>query len=162
MLTWVLAAILSVLLILFLAGLLSACRRPETGLVDGRLRPCSRAPNCVCSEAAPPARGVPPLAFAEAPEEAWDWLRHVVQDQGGRVEKETDRHLWATFRSRIFRFVDDLECRLDPDERRIHVRSASRLAWCDLGANRRRVEALREAFARGRQDNSVESREASP
>ncbi len=40
-------------------------------------------------------------------------------------------------------FVDDLELRLRPAERRIEIRSASRLGWSDMGVNRKRVETLR-------------------
>jgi uncharacterized protein (DUF1499 family) len=49
----------------------------------------------------------------------------------------------------VFRFVDDLELRLSVDDGRIHIRSASRVGNSDLGANRKRVERLRERFARG-------------
>jgi uncharacterized protein (DUF1499 family) len=52
----------------------------------------------------------------------------------------------AEFRSRIFRFVDDVVLVLDPDARVIHCRSSSRLGYSDLGANRRRVEWLRRAL----------------
>ena len=45
-----------------------------------------------------------------------------------------------------FRFVDDLEFYLDRLEKKIHVRSASRVGKYDFGANRRRVEAIRRAF----------------
>ena len=46
----------------------------------------------------------------------------------------------------MFRFVDDLECRLDAENRVIHVRSASRVGYSDLGVNRKRVERLRARF----------------
>jgi uncharacterized protein (DUF1499 family) len=44
------------------------------------------------------------------------------------------------------RFVDDVEFLLVPAERVIHVRSASRVGYSDLGTNRKRVEALRAKF----------------
>jgi len=43
--------------------------------------------------------------------------------------------------------VDDLELLADEEGGVVHVRSASRLGWSDLGANRHRVEALHRAFA---------------
>ena len=51
----------------------------------------------------------------------------------------------AEFRTRLG-FVDDVEFRIDEAARGIHVRSASRKGYWDLGVNRRRVEAIREAF----------------
>ena len=43
-------------------------------------------------------------------------------------------------------FVDDVEFYCDGTA--IQVRSASRLGYSDLGVNRKRVEAIREAFER--------------
>ena len=54
----------------------------------------------------------------------------------------------AEIRSPLFGFVDDLELRIDPDRARVDVRSASRVGRSDLGANRRRVEVLRERLTR--------------
>ncbi len=64
------------------------------------------------------------------------------------MEQGDDRYLWATFRSRVFRFVDDLELRLDEAGGVIHVRSAARLGYADFGVNRKRVVALRNRFYR--------------
>lgn len=47
----------------------------------------------------------------------------------------------ARYRSRAFRFTDDLHCCLGPEV--IHLRSASRVGHSDFGGNRRRVERLR-------------------
>ena len=44
-------------------------------------------------------------------------------------------------------FVDDAEFLLDPVNRVIHVRSASRLGYSDLGKNRSRMEEIRRQFA---------------
>jgi uncharacterized protein (DUF1499 family) len=54
-------------------------------------------------------------------------------------------YVHAVQRSRLLRFADDLECELPDDERLIHVRSASRVGYHDLGVNRVRVERLRRA-----------------
>ena len=60
------------------------------------------------------------------------------------IVEKTDTYLHAAFKSRVFRFVDDLELLLDPATGIVAVRSASRTGYSDLGVNRRRVEALRE------------------
>jgi uncharacterized protein (DUF1499 family) len=44
-------------------------------------------------------------------------------------------------------FVDDVEFVVNPAQRLIDVRSASRLGHSDLGVNRKRIEAVRQAFA---------------
>jgi uncharacterized protein (DUF1499 family) len=43
------------------------------------------------------------------------------------------------------RFVDDVELLIGGDA--VQVRSASRLGYSDLGVNRERIEALRQALA---------------
>lgn len=63
---------------------------------------------------------------------------------------EDERYLWATFSTRIFRFIDDLELRLDEENGVMHVRSSSRVGYSDMGANRRRVEDLRLRFGKSR------------
>ncbi len=89
---------------------------------------------------------VEPLAFTGDPQSAWKKAREAVLDIGGNIEKETDGYLWATFTSRLFRFVDDLELRMDKMSHNIHVRTASRVGYSDLGVNRERVQNLRKSF----------------
>ena len=119
------------------------------GLSEGRLRPCPARPNCVCSETPNLPGSVEPWRFApERGTGAWGAAQAAVEALGGRVEQVDDRYLWATFRSRFFRFVDDLELRFDEAGGVIHVRSAARLGYSDFGVNRKRVEALHGQFFR--------------
>ena len=119
---------------------------------SGPLRPCPATPNCVCSEAAGTSDAghtVDPLRFSGPAEEAWAAAIDAVSAlPRARIVASDDVRLHAELRSRIFRFVDDLELRLAPEEGCIHVRSASRLGRGDLGVNRRRVEELRAALER--------------
>ena len=43
-------------------------------------------------------------------------------------------------------FVDDVEFFVDAQQKVIHFRSASRVGYSDLGANRKRMETIRRAF----------------
>lgn len=141
------AAFLAILLALVVLG---SCAAPALGLgADGRLGPCPSSPNCVCSESG--AEGEARIAPFEvpsdvAPEGAFEALADVV---GARAEvtERSAGYLRAVFKTRLLRFRDDFEARLDAEARRIHVRSASRLGYSDLGANRKRVEALRSAWS---------------
>ena len=62
-----------------------------------------------------------------------------------RILTKEEDYIRVEYTSRLFRFVDDVEFYF-PEEPVIHVRSASRLGYSDLGANRRRVERIRELF----------------
>ncbi|CAB1059228.1 hypothetical protein D1BOALGB6SA_3986 [Olavius sp. associated proteobacterium Delta 1] len=53
--------------------------------------------------------------------------------------------IYANF-SLIFQFVDDVELLFSDEKNLIHVKSASRIGYSDLGANRKRVERIRLAF----------------
>lgn len=124
-------------------------RRPDgLGVHGGRLTACPASPNCVCSQDAGPAHAIEPLRFDDNADAAWDRLRRTVRAQPRmRVITEDDGYLHAEATTRLLRFVDDVEFLLDRVGRQIHVRSASRLGYSDLGTNRRRIEAIRAAFA---------------
>jgi len=67
---------------------------------------------------------------------------------GGKVIKIDGNYLHAEFTSRVMRFVDDMECFYDEPAGVIQIRSASRVGYSDFDANRKRVEVLREIFAK--------------
>jgi uncharacterized protein (DUF1499 family) len=114
----------------------------------GQLAPCPNKPNCVCSYAPDAEHGIQPYTFTDQPSAAWSRLKEIVRaDPFARVIVENDEYIYAEFRSLIFRFVDDAEWQLDPANHRIHVRSASRAGYSDLGVNRSRVESIRRRFA---------------
>ena len=53
-------------------------------------------------------------------------------------------YLRAEARTRILRFVDDVEFQVCPDSNQVDMRSGSRVGYSDLGKNRRRLEAIRK------------------
>lgn len=139
-----LTALLGLSALLFLAG----CRAPaESAGIMSRMAPCPDSPNCVSTFAEDEAHGIAPLVFEGSAEEAKVRLLSVIQDMPRTeiVEDDGD-YLHVEFTSRIFRFVDDVEFQIDEDGRAIHFRSASRVGRGDIGANRNRMEAIREAF----------------
>ena len=116
------------------------------GHAQGLLPACPDSPNCVSSLSEDPQRFVAPLRLEGDPQEGWARLvARVAALPRTRIVRRTDRSLDAECRSALFGFVDDLSLRLDEREGVVHVRSASRTGYWDLGVNRRRVEGLREA-----------------
>ena len=118
-------------------------RRPTNlGVKDGRLAPCKRSPNCVSSQADPADREhyIAPIPFRGA----MSHLRRAVEAmERSTVVSATANYLYAECRTRLLRYVDDLELFYDERSGLVHVRSASRLGRRDFGVNRKRVEALR-------------------
>lgn len=112
------------------------------------LPPCPDRPNCVSSQAPDAEHFVEPLRFDGPPDVAWRALRRALLSQPRiRIERDTGAYLHAEARSRLFRFVDDVQMLLVAGERLIHMRSASRVGHSDLGVNRKRLERLRADFA---------------
>ena len=70
---------------------------------------------------------------------------------GGMVRttlvQETPNYFHVEFRT-LLGFVDDAEFYLDAERKVIHVRSASRVGYWDLGLNRKRMESIRAEFGR--------------
>jgi uncharacterized protein (DUF1499 family) len=137
-----------------LAGvLLCAACAGATGPADpgagADLKPCPRTRNCVSSRASDAAHRVDPLPLRGAGAEGLAALRQVLLAMPrSRIVAEGNGYLRAEFRSRIFRFVDDVDFLVDEAAGVIHVRSASRVGAGDLGVNRRRVEEIRARFTR--------------
>ena len=130
---------------LFALGQSSRSGAPP-GMTNGSLAACPDTPNCVCSEQpAASAHFIEPLPMTGANKtRTISALTAAVDALGGQVTSLEDDYLSVTFTSRLFRFVDDVEFRIDAASELVHVRSASRVGRSDLGVNRKRVESIRE------------------
>ncbi len=133
------------LMFLVLFGAVSCSGKTlKTGLVDGRLQPCPGSPNCVLSQDADEKHSIAPLAYTGSREQIFPLVRDLVTAMDRvTLVSEDKNYLRFEFRTKIFGFVDDVEF-LFADEPLIHVRSASRTGYSDLGVNRKRVEQIRK------------------
>ena len=115
-------------------------RNPPTGLGvhDGELSECPDTPNCVCSEC-DRADKMPPLEFSSDAAAAKAALKAALQKERIKIVEEQENYLHAVAITPIMRFRDDLEFLVQPDEKKIQFRSASRLGRSDLGKNRQRL-----------------------
>ena len=122
-------------------------KRPANlGVRDGRLARCKPSPNCVSSqsESADREHYIAPIPFKGSALDAMAAVRKAVAGmERAIVIRQDENYLYAEFRSKLMRYVDDVEFVFDEKAGVIHVRSASRLGRRDFGVNRARVEALR-------------------
>ncbi|QDT64354.1 DUF1499 domain-containing protein [Calycomorphotria hydatis] len=144
----VLAPMVSLFFILGGITLLSLFSRKPDNLgvqADGKLRACPSSPNCVCSQVAvEDSHYVAPLLVQGEAETIQTRLKEALAKMPRtKITEETDRYLHVKFTTALMRYVDDVEFLIEPEAGLIHVRSASRLGYSDLGANRKRVEELR-------------------
>jgi uncharacterized protein (DUF1499 family) len=140
-------AYLSPFLLIFVLLASSGNRMVETGIPDGKLAPCPATPNCVSSQSEDKRHALEPIRYEGKMEEARQRLLDVVAAQKrARIVSSKGNYIHAEFTSALFRFVDDVDFLIDDAAKVIHVRSASRVGYSDLGVNRRRVEELRSRF----------------
>ena len=55
-------------------------------------------------------------------------------------------YIYAQSQTKVLKFVDDVEFWVNPAKSVIEVRSASRLGREDFGVNRKRIDAIRDAY----------------
>ncbi|HEY1174042.1 MAG TPA: DUF1499 domain-containing protein [Verrucomicrobiae bacterium] len=115
--------------------------------VNGKLQTCPMRKTCVSSQAEEQMQKVEPIYYNGPIEEAKVRLRMAVDRLPGTTVLADDKvYLHAEFESLVFGFMSDMEFLVDDNRKIIHVRSASRVGYSDMGANRRRVEAVRRLF----------------
>ena len=164
MLKWLFILVVVVLLVLVLAvaavvagqlGFLQGRAPDNLGLREGKLKPPSKTPNSVSSQADLwPGHEQADYARIAALPLAGDGAATLARIQaivaampGARVVKSQPDYLYATFTTPLMKYTDDVEFWFDPAARAVQVRSASRLGRKDLGANRARIEAIRARLA---------------
>lgn len=149
MIVKILLSVLVLLLLLF-AGMLvklaadSRAMSVTLGVEDGRLAPCPDSPNCVSSDApAGDSHHIPPLSATNR--DTWPRLQETVGALDGveLVARDGD-YARYTFRTPLLGFIDDVEFLYRPRQGEIAVRSASRVGYGDMNANRKRIESLRD------------------
>ena len=115
---------------------------PET-----RLPPCPDKPNCVSTQSPDPDRAMEPLPFTGGREESRERILEIVRGmERSEIVEVSDSFLRVQFRSRVFRFVDDVVFFFDENARLVHFRSASRVGTYDFGVNRRRMEDISRRY----------------
>jgi uncharacterized protein (DUF1499 family) len=116
-------------------------------MAERSLSPCPPERICVCSLASDARHRIQPLKYGRDAQMAWRIALQAVKGMPRtRLVDSADGYLRAECVSAVLHRPADLELLIDLRQSVIHVRSASRKGWWDLGSNRRRVEALRKEF----------------
>jgi uncharacterized protein (DUF1499 family) len=135
---------LKLALILFIVNGCSGKRSDDIGIGSSGLRSCPKSPNCVSSEANDEQHAIESFRLKGDPNASWPLIRdEIVSMPRWVIVTATDNCIHVECKSRIFRFIDDLELCFNSSNGIISIRSASRIGYSDFGANRRRVELLR-------------------
>lgn len=109
------------------------------------LPPCPEKPNCVSSQEAG-SRYLEPFKVADDAGLAFGKLKELLAGRSDtKIISTDDTSIRVEFRTALG-FVDDAQFVLDPANGLIHVRSAARLGYWDMGKNRSRLEDIRQEF----------------
>ena len=140
--------ILVVTVVFFFRGKASK-KGKAPGLVNGKLAKCSRRPNAVCSEyISDTSHYVEPIDVSKVNMgQHFYKVIQAIEANGGEIVYKDEHYVAAIFTSTIFKFVDDVEARLDKEEGMIHLRSASREGYSDLGVNAKRIAAIKASYS---------------
>lgn len=130
-----------------LSGIMGcAGERPNNlGVRTGLLTACPSSHNCVSSQTDSKQHQIAPLDFKGDSDKAFARLKQVLGQRSDTTIIE-DKPGYLRVELRTILFVDDGEFLLDREHSLIHIRSASRLGYSDLGKNRSRMEDIRTQF----------------
>jgi len=140
-------------------GMFSGSMPGGLGVTEGKLKPPSKSPNSVSSQAdlwpdAPrkdDARIAPIALQADDVTDGKATIAKIAQAieglPGAKIVERRDDYVYAQCTTALMRYVDDVEFWADPVAGVVQVRSASRVGRKDLGVNRARIEAIRARLA---------------
>ena len=127
--------------LLALLPFLTACagEPPQNiGIRDGILAACPESPNCVSSYENSEEHTIAAL------DANLNQIQQILLTMdGANIVEQSSNYLYAEFTSSLMGYVDDVEFLYDAASNSTHVRSASRIGYSDMGANRKRIEAIR-------------------
>ena len=144
---------------LFISLLFFSCsgKRPENlgpsvqiinGVGKVTLLPCPQKPNCVSSykDFNDKDRFLEPIEIHSTKERAYEKIsKMILKDKNATPVSMIDNYIHAEYVSPLLKFVDDVEFYFG-EKGFIHFRSASRIGYHDLGANKKRIEEIRFKF----------------
>lgn len=155
--SYFLFAIIALVVLVVLAGqmgFLAGTSPNNLGVKDGRLKPPSKTPNSVSSQADlhpdHPQKDyarIESIKFSGDGAAALQKLAGVLNgmERMTVVKQEVD-YIYATQQTALMKYTDDVEFYLDKAAGVIHVRSSSRLGRKDFEVNRARIEVVRKKF----------------
>ena len=108
---------------------------------------CLPFPNCVSTQSSSIIHAIDSFDLIVPLAQAWPDVENAVLNlPNTQIKKNGVFYVYAKSYSEVFRFVDYVEVLGVADTNQLQVRSSSLLGLSDLGVNRRRSNALRNAL----------------
>ena len=117
------------------------------GIVNGKLHPCPKSPNCVSTQAIDEKQKMEPMNYSGDLKDAKAKIIDIINSlKRSKIITNEENYIHIEFRTATFRFVDDVEFLFDDKEKVIHFRSRARMGYSDMGVNRKRMEEITKLF----------------
>ena len=100
---------------------------------------CPKSPNCVSTLVDSKRHKMAPWAAA-SPDVMKKIKAAALKEPRSKLISESDTHLQFTFKSFVFRFVDDVWIALK--DGKVHFKSAARTGYRDFDKNKERMERI--------------------
>lgn len=120
-------------------GSQSVKMKVSLGIVNNKLVDCPDKPNCILSFSKDERHAMEAILINENPIKV---LEKIIKNQDMKIVEVKDNYIRATHSSAVFGFVDDIEFLYLDKVKQLHFRSASRVGYSDLGANKKRMTKL--------------------
>ncbi|WP_028024706.1 DUF1499 domain-containing protein [Enterovibrio calviensis] len=124
--------------------ILQGCAQGDESVSDKSRTPCGDKPNCVSTVDTREEYAIAPFELASDDVTMPRIIDVALTLPGARVGAQEPGYARIEYVSKIMRFVDDLDLRIEDGT--LMVRSESRVGYSDFGVNRKRTEALRAAL----------------
>ncbi|AUI87340.1 hypothetical protein BS333_02255 [Vibrio azureus] len=119
---------------------LTACSQGMTSMIDRSHMPCGNKPNCVSTQDTRAKFALMPYTLSDSA--TIDAIEQAALAlPGAKTAVKQNDYLRIECTSKIMRFVDDLELKIEGNT--LLVRSESRVGYSDFGVNRKRADQLR-------------------
>jgi len=115
-----------------------------------KLDPCPNSPNCVSTQETRKRKRMRPIILKHTSEYAKKKMKLMLDDEDDfsnvTLIEEKGNYQHYEFKTKIGKFIDDVEFLFDEKNKLIHFRSASRKGYGDFGKNRRRMKKIRKKY----------------
>jgi uncharacterized protein (DUF1499 family) len=135
--------------LVFLGLIQLTSKRPTNlGIHDGKLVPCPKSYNCVCSFCTTKYAKIEPYVLSNNVDDIKEILIEVIKKYPRtKIIEDVKNYVYCEFWSLMWRFIDDVEFLINIDTKTIHFRSSSRIGVGDMGMNRKRMEEIRQMLS---------------
>lgn len=145
MVRWIIAVIV-VLIIGVYAYVSFNNKLPDgLGVTDGLLKVCSKSPNCISTQAESndTIHYIEPIIFVGEPKDTQLLIEsYMLTQERGRIVASSFGYVHFEVKSKLIGYIDDVEFYFPEADSVVHIRSASRVGYSDMGVNRERVRKI--------------------